>query len=111
MAKGEYEETLSTLNELTPTTGESPIILNLLGLCAINDQNFEEAEHLLSKCMEKVDGDTQLRACTLVNIIAMKRSKGENFSDYENALRELQPQHNYFRIMQESESLFDSLLA
>jgi tetratricopeptide (TPR) repeat protein len=112
IAKGEYDEAYSTLNELVQQYGESPALLNAIAICTLQDANYEEADMLLNKALEqaKALSNSSLVSTTLMNMIAFKRQQGLEVAEYENALREVRPDSDYFKLLKQASALFDSLV-
>jgi hypothetical protein len=45
-----------------------------------------------------------------MNMIAFKRQQGLEVAEYENALREVRPDSDYFKLLNQASALFDSLV-
>ena len=113
IAKGDYEEAYSTLVELSQQFGESVSLMNAIGICALEDSNYPEAEHAFTRALElsRDFGIKQDIATSLKNLVACKRQKGEDPSSYEEELYSLDPNHEYFQTKNSASELFDKLIS
>lgn len=112
IAKGEYEESSAILNELSQKFGDSPLLLNSLAICALQEGNYPEAEQNLNRAMtlsNEINGKNL--DISLKNMIALKRQTGEDYSLYEQQLAKLYPNDPYFQIMHNASELLDQLIS
>jgi len=103
-------EASNILAMLTEKFGETPLLSNCNASIAMQQQKFQEAETQLLNAYAKKSNDVD----TLANLITcsthLKKSK-ETINRYMNQLKNLAPNHSYFKSVQDIDADFDKLAA
>lgn len=113
LAQGDYEDAEAVANELIDRYGKTALLHNLSAVCAIHDENFNDAKHALTVALEasQDSGDKEAHAASLINMMTYNRQQGEEVTEHYNKLTEIYPDHPYLEAERFASELFDKCIS